>query len=86
MSWRPAIRPFDLSTFRPFDLSTIDHRPSTIDIDHRPSTIGLRASGFGLRASGILPFSHLTARRLRPPRPICPEPNRASTGSAPALA
>ncbi|QBI50578.1 hypothetical protein EXY72_30700 [Burkholderia pseudomallei] len=68
--------------FRPFD-----HRPSTID--HRPSTIGLRASGFstiGLRASGILPFSHLAARRLRPPRPICPEPNRASTGSAPALA
>ncbi|ABN89878.1 hypothetical protein BURPS1106B_A2109 [Burkholderia pseudomallei 1106b] len=45
----------------------------------RPSTIGLRASG-------ILPFSHLAARRLRPPRPICPEPNRASTGSAPALA
>ncbi|CFL04839.1 Uncharacterised protein [Burkholderia pseudomallei] len=31
-------------------------------------------------------FSHLAARRLRPPRPICPEPNRASTGSAPALA
>ncbi|ARK78832.1 hypothetical protein BOC39_26620 [Burkholderia pseudomallei] len=72
-----TFRPFDLSTFRPFDLSTIDHRPSTID--HR-------ASGFGLRASGILPFSHLAARRLRPPRPICPEPNRASTGSAPALA
>ncbi|QBR27767.1 hypothetical protein E3O37_30750 [Burkholderia pseudomallei] len=74
MNWRSAIRPLDLSTFR----------PSTID--HRPSTIGLRASGIGLRASGILPFSHLAARRLRPPRPICPEPNRASTGSAPALA
>ncbi|EET07727.1 conserved hypothetical protein [Burkholderia pseudomallei 1710a] len=61
VSWRPAIRPFDLSTFRPFDLSTFrpfdlstfrpfDHRPSTIDIDHRPSGFGLRASGFGLRA------------------------------------
>ncbi|MBG1249039.1 hypothetical protein F4W02_17960 [Burkholderia pseudomallei] len=48
VSWRPAIRPFDLSTFRPFD-----HRPSTIDIDHRPSGFGLRASGFGLRASGF---------------------------------
>ncbi|CAJ3958022.1 Uncharacterised protein [Burkholderia pseudomallei] len=56
------------STFRPFDLSTIDHR-------HRPSTIGLRASGFGLRASGILPFSHLTARRLRPPRPVQSAPS-----------
>ncbi|AJX24084.1 hypothetical protein Y034_398 [Burkholderia pseudomallei MSHR449] len=56
------------SIFRPFDLSTIDHRPSTIDIDHRPS-------GFGLRASGILPFSHLTARRLRPPRPVQSAPS-----------
>ncbi|QBP60172.1 hypothetical protein E2R23_30655 [Burkholderia pseudomallei] len=81
MNWRSAIRPLDLSTFRP---STIDHRPSTIGL--RASGFGLRASGSGLRASGILPFSHLTARRLRPPRPICPEPNRASTGSPPALA
>lgn len=54
-------RPFGLSAFRPFDLSTIDHR-------HRPS-------GFGLRASGILPFSHLTARRLRPPRPVQSAPS-----------
>ncbi|CAJ6274977.1 Uncharacterised protein [Burkholderia pseudomallei] len=61
------------STFRPFDLSTF--RPSTIDHRHRPSTIGLRASGFGLRASGILPFSHLTARRLRPPRPVQSAPS-----------
>ncbi|CAK0069391.1 Uncharacterised protein [Burkholderia pseudomallei] len=74
-SGHSTFRPFDLSTFRPFDLSTIDHRPSTIDIDHRPSTIGLRASGFGLRASGILPFSHLTARRLRPPRPVQSAPS-----------
>ncbi|RXS73657.1 hypothetical protein C2U63_29490 [Burkholderia pseudomallei] len=51
VSWRPAIRPFDLSTFRPFDLSTF--RPSTIDHRHRPSTIDHRASGFGLRASGF---------------------------------
>ncbi|CAJ7377419.1 Uncharacterised protein [Burkholderia pseudomallei] len=51
------------STFRPFD-----HRPSTSTIDHR-------ASGFGLRASGILPFSHLTARRLRPPRPVQSAPS-----------
>lgn len=36
--------------------------------DHRPS-------GFGLRASGILPFSHLTARRLRPPRPVQSAPS-----------
>lgn len=34
----------------------------------RPSTIGLRASG-------ILPFSHLTARRLRPPRPVQSAPS-----------
>ncbi|CAJ5704968.1 Uncharacterised protein [Burkholderia pseudomallei] len=62
-SGHSTFRPFDLSTFRPFD-----HRPSTIDIDHRPS-------GFGLRASGILPFSHLTARRLRPPRPVQSAPS-----------
>ncbi|AIS46038.1 hypothetical protein DR61_2573 [Burkholderia pseudomallei] len=68
-----TFRPFDLSTFRPFDLSTF--RPSTIDHRYRPSTIGLRASGFGLRASGILPFSHLTARRLRPPRPVQSAPS-----------
>lgn len=43
-------------------------RPSTIDHRHRPS-------GFGLRASGILPFSHLTARRLRPPRPVQSAPS-----------
>lgn len=52
---------FGLSAFRPFD--------------HRPSTIDHRASGFGLRASGILPFSHLTARRLRPPRPVQSAPS-----------
>ncbi|CAJ3791843.1 Uncharacterised protein [Burkholderia pseudomallei] len=67
-SGHSTFRPFDLSTFRPFDLSTIDHRPSTSTIDHR-------ASGFGLRASGILPFSHLTARRLRPPRPVQSAPS-----------
>lgn len=59
---------FGHSIFRPFNLSTIDHRPSTSTIDHR-------ASGFGLRASGILPFSHLTARRLRPPRPVQSAPS-----------
>ncbi|CAJ3398395.1 Uncharacterised protein [Burkholderia pseudomallei] len=62
-SGHSTFRPFDLSTFRPFD-----HRPSTSTIDHR-------ASGFGLRASGILPFSHLTARRLRPPRPVQSAPS-----------
>lgn len=41
----------------------------------RPSTIDHRPSGFGLRASGILPFSHLTARRLRPPRPVQSAPS-----------